>query len=69
MESNLYKLEPADNYEDATDENDEKLPTNPELLILDGDITWRSEMPDTGENGNCFATGTFRRRSNIKEAS
>ena len=65
MESD-HKLEPA---KDTTNDNDEKLLANPELLILEGDITWRVEMPDTGENGNCFATGTFGRRSSIKKAS
>ena len=62
MESDIYKLEPADNYENETDENDEKVPTRWELLILDGDIPWRCEIPYTGENGNCFSSGSFFRK-------
>ena len=70
MESDIYKLEPADNYENETDENDEKDPTRWELLILEGDIPWRCEIPYTGENGNCFSSGSFfgRRSRNQSHA-
>ena len=69
MESDLYKIEPADCCEDDLGENSEKLPMDWELAIPGIDMTWRSEIPDTGENGNCFASGTFGRRLKSEEAS
>ena len=59
-ECNLDKIEYAELYGENSQETDDEYPSKWEILTRNANIPWRSEIPYTGENGDCVASSRRR---------
>jgi len=64
-ECNLDKIEYAELYGDNSQETEDEYPPKWEILTRNANIPWRSEIPCTGENGDCV-TSSCRRIDHIE---
>jgi hypothetical protein len=55
-ECNLDKIEYAELYGENSQETEDEYPSKWEILTRNANIPWRSEIPYTGENGDCVAS-------------